>query len=137
MRFCLAALMSANLLLGQAKPFAMVRLGGELKAVRFDDPAQPQQPVAAGKSAADRNAPATPATNSKPPQGRRSKVKIGIGLAAIGGGIALMIANPDLTEQYLPDSKGNLYRQYYHARLIGGSFAGMGGVSLALGMRRR
>ena len=48
-----------------------------------------------------------------------------------------MIANPDLTEQYLLDSRGNSIRRYRSARLIGGGFAGMGGLLAAMGMRRR
>ncbi len=62
---------------------------------------------------------------------------IGAGLAAPAGGVALMIANPDLTEQYLLDSRGKSTRQYRSARLIGGGFAGMGGLLVAMGMRRR
>ncbi len=48
-----------------------------------------------------------------------------------------MIASPDLTEKYLLDSRGNSIRQYRHARLLEGAFAGMGGLLVAIGMRRR
>jgi hypothetical protein len=66
---------------------------------------------------------------------KKSKAMIVAGLALIGGGAYLLIANPDLTQQYLPTANGGLVKQGYHARLIGGALAGTGGLTFVLGMR--
>jgi hypothetical protein len=69
--------------------------------------------------------------------GKRSKGMIVSGLVLIGGGAYMLIANPNLTQQYLLTSNGNLVKQGYHARLIGGGLSGVGGLILWQGLKRR
>jgi hypothetical protein len=66
--------------------------------------------------------------------GSRSKGKIALGLGLIGGGLALMIANPD-TSEYMLTSSGNLVRRSYRVRLVGGIMAGGGGLILWSGLK--
>jgi hypothetical protein len=77
----------------------------------------------------------TPAPAAKA-GGDRSKGLIALGLGLIGGGVALMVANPDLSEYGLTGS-GQLYRKTYRVRLAGGIIAGSGGFALWRGLRKR
>jgi hypothetical protein len=91
-------------------------------ALRWDDPGAPAQTQASEVGATQ--------------NGTRSKGRIAIGLGLIGGGLALMIANPDVSE-YGITSSGDLYRKTYRIRLAGGIMAGSGGLLLWSGMRRK
>jgi hypothetical protein len=131
----LLAMMSASLNAGQpenvpASATALFRVSLAPRAVAFA--AMPAAWQAGGQSPDERGqrAPARPTP-------KRSKGMIIGGLALIGGGAYMLIANPDLTQQYLPTANGGLVKQGYHARLIGGVLAGTGGVVLWQGLKRR
>jgi hypothetical protein len=86
------------------------------------------------------NDPAAPSSEPKPAarlRGSRSRGKIAMGIGLIGGGLAFMIANPDLTQQRILTSRGEVYKQGYSARLAGGIMAAGGGALLWSGLRRQ
>lgn len=69
-------------------------------------------------------------------EGQHSKGKIALGLGLIGGGLALMIANPDISEGTFMDSSGRMYKKSTRVRLAGGIMAGGGGFVLWRGLKR-
>lgn len=117
-------LLGAGACLAQEK-VASVRLGAETRAIRYDAVCQD---TASGPA---------PAGSLARPALSRSKWRIVAGSALIGAGVALIVANPDLTTQYLLDSRGNLYKQGYRVRVVGGVTAGGGGALLLTGLRKR
>jgi hypothetical protein len=84
----------------------------------------------------DPDAPTAPAKQAAL-RGSRSRGKIALGVGLIGTGLVFLIANPDMTTQTILTERGQLYKQGYHARLIGGVFVASGGVSVLSGLRRR
>ncbi|HEU0140785.1 MAG TPA: hypothetical protein VFQ79_13775 [Bryobacteraceae bacterium] len=68
-------------------------------------------------------------------EGQRSKGKIALGLGLIGGGLALMIANPDVSETFM-DSSGRMYKKSVRMRLSGGIIAAGGGFFLWQGLKK-
>lgn len=69
-------------------------------------------------------------------EGQRSKGKIALGLGLIGGGLALMIANPDISEGTFMDSSGRMYKKSSRVRLSGGIMAAGGGFFLWQGLKK-
>ncbi len=69
-------------------------------------------------------------------EGQRSKSKIALGLGLIGGGLALMIANPDISEGTFMDSSGRMYKKSSRVRLGGGIMASGGGFLLWQGLKK-